>query len=52
MYMDLGTAAGVSTRQFFDNKNRNIDFVQDIDVGKVRKILIDEYEQRVEGPFW
>ena len=51
MYMDLGTAAGVASRQFFSSSNI-ISAFQDVHIESVQRTLEVEYGQRTRGPFW
>ena len=51
MYMDLGTAVGVASRQFFI-RNNSISAVQDVHIETVQRTLEVEFRQRTKGPFW
>lgn len=47
MYMSLGTAAGVASKQLVDGI---VDVVQDVNVSKVQRILMRTFGQRIHGP--
>ena len=50
MYMDLGSAAGAAARQIVEGGL--LHDVQDIDIQEVQRVLKEEFNQRIHGPFW
>ena len=50
MYMDLGSAAGAAARQIVEGGLLHA--VQDIDIQEVQRVLKEEFNQRIHGPFW
>ena len=49
MFMDLGAAAGVSARLSIASNNTP---VQQVPIANIQSILINEYQQRIKGPYW
>ena len=49
MYMDLGSAAGVATRQLLSGA---VGAFHDVQVTQVQRELVKRYGQRVRGPWW
>jgi hypothetical protein len=50
MYMDLGSAAGAAARQIVEGGLLRA--VQEIDIQEVQRVLTEEFNQRIHGPFW